>query len=419
MRSATVGTLATDGVLFSIGILTGSLAARLLLPEGRGALAAVLFWPQLLAGIGLLTLNDAVTYRVGKRMGRISIITASGLWLTLILSVMMMLVGYVLIPFLLGEGRSHLWSLARMYLLYIPFNFVALGLLARDQGALHFRRYNILRMLVPLFYLVGLVSLWVTDQVSVSSVVVVNCAGTVLVALVGLALQGHRLLRIPSLHEMIALLRLARRFHPATILLLLAGQADQFVVLTLWDDGTLGRYVVALTVASAGLSVVSGAFQKVLFPHLANVQEPDGQLELFTRGVRQTTMATLALFFPLAFLIPWVVPRLFGPAFQDVISLAWVLLAVYVFVALKTILIQSLRGLGSGQAGSMAAAINLGVFLVMAWPLGIAFGPFGVAAGLGLANTCAVGYLAYYLRQKHNVTLRQLWGLSPKMAREI
>ena len=414
-----VGTLATDGFLFSIGILTGSLAARLLLPEGRGALAAVLFWPQLLAGIGLLTLNEAVTYRVGTRIERISIITASCLWLTLILSVMMMLVGYVLVPFLLGEGRSHLWSLARIYLLYIPFNFVALCLLSSDHGALHFVRYNILRILPPFLYLAGIVSLWLTDQVSVYSVVVVNCAVIVLVALLRLALQGHRLLRLPSLYEMIALLRFAKRFHPATVLLLLAAQADQFVVLTLWDDGTLGRYVVALTIASTGLAVVSGAFQKVLFPHLANVQEPAAQLELFTRGVRHATIAMLALFFPLAFLIPWLVPLLFGSAFQDVIGLAWVLLVMYVFVALKTILIQSLRGLGSGQPGSMAAAISLGVVLILAWPLGIAFGPFGVAASLGLANMCAVGYLAYYLQQKHNVVLRQLWGLSPKMASEI
>jgi len=44
-------TFATE-VHCAFGILTGSLVARLLLPEGRGALAAVLFWPQLLAGIG-------------------------------------------------------------------------------------------------------------------------------------------------------------------------------------------------------------------------------------------------------------------------------------------------------------------------------------------------------------------------------
>jgi len=366
MKSALLGTFATDGTLLLVGIVTGSLAARLLLPEGRGALAAVLLWPGLLAGIGLFSLNEAATYRIGTQTDRASIITASAFWLALFLAGVTMIAGYTLVPFLLGEQREHLVTITRIYLLvFIPFNFVALGLLATDQGELHFGRYNFLRLLVPVIYLIGLVTLWITGSVSVASVVAVNCAATVLLALLRIILQGRTIVTKPSWREGVELLRLSSRMHLATVLLFLAAQADQYVVLILWDDATLGLYVVALTIASTGLAVVSGAFHKVLFPHLAHAKDPIEQSGLLARGVRYAAFLLIGLSLPIALLMPWLVPLLFGPAFRDAIAPAQLLLIAYLFVALKTILIQSLRGLGESRPGAIAAGTGLGLFLVL------------------------------------------------------
>src|SRR2546425_11888108 len=107
MKFAMVGTFATEGFIVLLGILTGSLVARLLLPEGRGALAAVLFWPQLLAGIGFLSLGEAVTYRIGTLPERESLIRASSFWPALGMSVVILAGGYILNSFVLGGGRRH------------------------------------------------------------------------------------------------------------------------------------------------------------------------------------------------------------------------------------------------------------------------------------------------------------------------
>jgi O-antigen/teichoic acid export membrane protein len=417
---ALAGTLATEGTLLLLGVLTGFPTARLLLPEGRGALAAVLFWPQLFAGIGLLSLNEAATYRIGANPERAPVIAASSFWLALILAEVTTLAGYVLIPFLLGEGRAHLVSLARIYLLvFIPFNFMALSLLASDHGGLYFARYNTLRPLVPLSYLIGLLALWATGHVSVAWVVAVNCAGTVLVAVVRLILVERRIMTVPSLGEAVALLGLAGRFHLTTVLLLLAAQADQFVVLTLWDNAALGKYVAAFTIASSGLAVVSGASYKVLFPHLAHVRDPATQAGLLARGVRHAALLLVAFSLLLALGIPRLVPVLFGPAFQDAVNPARVLVVAYPFIALKVIAIQGLRGLGESRPGSMAAALSLGVFLLLAWPLGNALGLVGVGAGLWLANVGALGYLTYHLRRRHHLALPDLWGLTRRTMSEI
>ena len=411
LKLAVLGTLATEATLLVLGVLTGSLAARLLLPEGRGALAGTLFWPQLLAGIGLLSLSEAVTCRIGAQPQRASIIKASSLWLATFLAGVTTLTGYYLLPLLLGEGRSHLWSLSRLYLAYIPFNFIALVLLASDQGTLRFGRYNLLRLSVPIVYLVGLLFLWVSSRVSVTSVVAMNCVGSIFAAVLRIALLGRNLFTKPSWEEVRALVRMAGRFHPATVLLLLASQVDQFVVLCFFDDVSLGHYVVAFTVASTGLAVVSGAFQKVLFPHLAYVRDPRAQVELLARGLRYVTLLLVGVSVPLAILTPWLVPWLFGRQFRDAAGIASVLVIAFLVVALKTTVIQCLRGFGDGHAGSLAAAISLGTFLLVVWPFKSTLGLAGVGGALGVANLVSLAYLGFQLRRNYNLTLREFWGV--------
>ncbi len=420
IRSPFVGTLATDGALLAIGVLTGALTARLLLPEGRGALAAVLFWPQLLAGVGLCSLNEAATYRIGAQADRVRLITASSLWVAIALAGATILVGYLVLPLLLGAERGHLLSLARGYLLaFVPFNFVALTLLAVDHGGLSFGRYNLLRLLVPLVYLTCLMVLWITDRVSVGSVVAANCAGTVLTAIVRFKLQGPGLLLRPSRQEAKALASLTAHFHPASVLLLLAAQADQFVVLSLWHDAALGEYVVALTIATSGLGVVSSAFHRVLFPRLASQRDPMARAELLARAIRHATMLLVALSAPVALVMPWAIRWLFGPSFAEALYPGWVLLAAHVLGALKSILIQGFRGMGDGRPGMVAAFISLAVTLSLAWPMAALWHLVGVAVAVGIANLAALAYLVHQVKRCTGLQPARLWGLTPGTLSEI
>ena len=49
-----------------VNVATGLLAARLLLAEGRGELAALMLWPGLVAELGCLALSDAMLYRLAS-----------------------------------------------------------------------------------------------------------------------------------------------------------------------------------------------------------------------------------------------------------------------------------------------------------------------------------------------------------------
>ena len=51
---------ATTAYIQVLNIATGLIAARILLPEGRGELAALMLWPGLIAELGNLGLSDAL-----------------------------------------------------------------------------------------------------------------------------------------------------------------------------------------------------------------------------------------------------------------------------------------------------------------------------------------------------------------------
>ena len=98
----------------------------------------------------------------------------------------------------------------------------------------------------------------------------------------------------PSLLEARRLVASGARLHGAALLAVLLAQADRFVVVTFWDDATLGLYIIALTFAGAGLDVVTGAFNVVLLPRLAVARDLGAQRRIMGQTLRYTTLLLTA-----------------------------------------------------------------------------------------------------------------------------
>ena len=56
------GTFLANIALYVLAAATGPLAARLLGPDGRGALAAIQLWPGAIATVAMLGLPDSIAY---------------------------------------------------------------------------------------------------------------------------------------------------------------------------------------------------------------------------------------------------------------------------------------------------------------------------------------------------------------------
>jgi O-antigen/teichoic acid export membrane protein len=413
LSQAWAGTVAASAMIMLCGVATGILSARLLAPAGRGALAAVLFWPQLIASLGLLSLPDALICRRGRRGADRQAIAATAAWLALGLAAACAVGGALALPMLLpGAGAG---ALARAYLLaFLPFHFLALTLLAVDQGDLRFARYNLVRLLPSHTYLASLLVLWALDAVSVATLVGATWLGTAVTAAVRLWQAREALRARPSPIEARALLALGARFHGAALLAALLGQADRFVVLTFWDDASLGLYAVALTLAGAGLNVVAAGFHVLLLPRLAAADRIEARRRILGQTLRYAMLLLTAGTMVLLALCPWLMPLLFGDAYAGATDICIVLLLGFVPTALRQTVILGLCGSGEWRPRVLAESLTLAVFGFSVWPLARSLGILGVPAALLVANLASLAYLLAHLRARWGLRPRDCWGLSPR-----
>jgi enterobacterial common antigen flippase len=418
LSSIWLGTLATNAAILLCGLATGVLSARLLAPEGRGVLAAVLFWPHLITSLALFSLPVATIFRRGRRDVDRAAVAATAAWLALGLSAIGALAGYLALPFLLRGSAAG--PLAQLYLLmFLPFNFLALALLALDQGDLRFFRYNLTRLLPPAVYLVGLLVLWALGAVSVAACLCASWLGTAAAAMVRLYGSRHALRARPSLSEARRLLAFGARLHGAGVLAVLLALADRFVVVTFWDDRSLGLYVVALTLATAGLNLVTGAFNVLLLPRLTQARDAAAQRRIMGETLRYLSLLLTVGTAVLLLLCPWLLPFLFGDAYAGATGLCLMLLLAYLPMALRQVIVHGLCGTGDWRPRIVAQALALGAFAALVWPLARLLGLLGIPTALLVADVVALACLLAFLRRRLQLSPPECCGLSPTTVRHV
>lgn len=393
------------------GVLTGIVAARILAPEGRGALAAVLFWPQLFLTIGLCSLQEAVTYHVSQDAGKRDSVYSTALCVALGLAAVTCLVGYPLLPFFLKQENMAWLHTVRIYLLlYVPIGFISISLLGVELGRLQFRRFNLYQLVNPLTYLSVLLVLWWIHAVNIANVIWASLAGTVAVTLLLLFHLRKAAFRHPIPSDARRVLRTAWRFHATALLVLVTTQVDRFVAITLLDNRSVGLYVAALAMASAGIGIISTSFHTLMFPSIGR-REKDAQREYLAKGLRYAMFLIVTCSVLLAASIPILIPLLFGRDFRAAIVPGVLLVMAYVPLALRQIIVRTLRGIGEAKAGTAAEGISIATFLALSWPLTLRWQLNGLSVALLVGNCCALAFLTWHLSERLGIPPKRWWGL--------
>ena len=403
----------SNGAVVAIGMATGILTARLLLPEGRGQLAVVLFWPNFFMGIGFLGLREAVIHRLSTDKGESAQVLASAWWLALGYALLTYMVIYLLMPILLGENREELTGFARTYAaLFLLSGFTVQFLFSIDQGRMNFGMYNLLRVLMPVTYLSGLCVLWAQGGFSVEHVALANLVSVMVVAAVRLALAPKGLFSAPALKEMKALLVSGSRFYGTLLIIIVGGQADRLVLVSTWDNVSIGLYTVALTVASSGLYGLASGYETLIFPKMGRIEGAEAQCAFLARHLRIAMMLLTFLAVGLIGISYWMIPLIFGVEFAAASGLAVVLILAFVPYCLRQIGIAALRGLGEAAQSTVSETVNLATFLITVWPLAYYMGLMGMALAMLAGNVSALVYLFRHLQRRLGLNFRDWWGLN-------
>ena len=415
---AVARSILANGIILICGIATGVIAARLLGPENRGVLAVIVFWPQLIASLSTLSFNEAATFGIGRHPHDADRVAAGAVRMALLLAGPTVVLCWILIPLVMGDGRASWWPAARLYaLMFVPANFLSLAFLAWDQGRLRFNAYNGLRIVAPAVYLAVVVLLGLAGRISVASVVAASLIAVYTLTFIQVG-RARTLAKVPV--QSGVLRDLARRgvsFHWAAGLMILSAQADRVVALRLFDDATVGYYVVALALSTLGLSAVTLAIHTVLLPTLSRAA-PGAREALMARGLRGATLLLAVTTATIAVPAPAWVALFFGDAYYPAGNLTRALSVAFFLVALRSVTVLGLRGLGDGRGGAIAETISLAIFALVCVPLAWRWGPYGLAVAVGVAALPALAYLAAHVRRRHGLSATALWGLRPATVRD-
>lgn len=375
-------TLLANLLIQGLNLATGVITARLLQPDGRGELAAIIMWPQFLGYLCTLGVPVSLVYFIKKQPERQASHIGAAVLLSAAMSAVAMVIGVLGMPFWLTRYPVNVVHFAQWCMLATPLTLVGTTLLVPLQAREAFVEYNRLRYWVPLLVLIVLVGLLASQSLTVKSAALAYLLAPfpVVVGTLAWVLRHAR----PSMFEVRAagtrLLGYGLRVWGTDLLGTLSTQIDRLLVVALLSAHDMGLYVVAQSVSRV-LGFISSAIVPVLLPKAAARDDAQG-LRLVRRaawsGLALMTAAALPIILFGRVALRWV----YGPEFASASLLLDLLTAETVVTGVAWILSQAL--LGANRPGTLTALQGASVALLV--PLlywsGSRFGLTGIGAAL-------------------------------------
>lgn len=383
-----LGTIGTSGAVAVLGIVTGTIAARLLEPSGRGELAQLLLWPQLVATLGTLGVDIAATYTSADAAHRRNV-PATLLALAAVQGLALVALYLLLTPLLFGDAAG---DAARTMALLIPMYLVGAYSVNALSGRLRFRAFNLVRVALPAVYCAVIVALAAAGELSPHTGALAYlvahgiCDGLALALLVAESGPG----RFDD-----ALARHAVGFGVRAHFGRLTPQAlgiDVAIIALLLSPHELGLYAAAAAFLAAP-NLVASSMGMVVFPQISAAHQ-SGERPRVAATFALHTGAVVAIAAMLAVFATPAVTLVFGHDYAGSAQVLRLLVVGAVAMAIRHFPLEVLRGVGRPGLTSLAEGANWLICLV-ALPAGAALGGLtGVAAAVAVAGVSSLVVLS-------------------------
>ena len=383
-------TLVANAATLGLTVLTGVLTARLLEPDGRGEVAAIVAWASVVALVASLGSKEAVTYVQARRPEEApEILTTFMLWVAG-LAVVGVAISELLLPLGFASQSQEVVQLARVFLLMtIPW-MVWEGLVGVLNGHQFFVVASCVRVAQLTIMGGALVVLWQLDRVTVTTVLATHVISHVSI-LAFLLLFLARRVGFGGFSPDIArsILHFGSRSHLGTLGSVGNARLDVFVMPMILAPREIGLYAVAVSGASIIIPLF-GELRAVLFA-VASRRGDIGGMPLVETTLRFSLAGALIVAAILALAAPWLVSALYGPDFAGSVTALRLLLPGMVFWAGVSILAGGINATGKPVRSSKAQLIGLAVTVI---GLAVTLPTVGI---VGAAITSTVAYTIVFL----------------------
>jgi O-antigen/teichoic acid export membrane protein len=385
--------------------LGGVVVARALGPTMRGNYAAVTAWFGVAMMVGGMGQPATLCFYVARDPSRARDYVATSRAMMLATGIAALAAGVLLAPFL-AHGHpavivGYRIAFGASLLAFVGASYT-FSLQARD-----IRRWNEVGLSQPLLSAIAICVLWRLKLLTLDAALTILPV-TMFLQLCWAYASCRRVDLVPG-NARFALVRPLSVYGMAQIAAqtpaTLNAQLDQLVLSQTVPAADLGRYAIAVSLSLLPIPLVA-AIGNVAFPRLA---AETGITAATRRLQRAAVIGSLsvasALLIPLAVVAHWLVPLVFGAAYQGAVPMLWILAPGTVFLACGQVVGDLLRGRGQPNVVAWTqglAAIFTVVLLVVLLPV---VGVYGAA----IASTVSYGIALAAM-------LRRLWRL-PRHAR--
>ncbi len=405
-------TLIAQLVMLGLGTFTGVAAARLLGPQGRGELAALILWPSVLVLLFSLGINQAIVYYTGQQRHGISEIWTASTLIGLVQTFCVVLVGLLVVPSALHRYSPEVRHLALIFLFSTPFLMLS-GYPANIlQGRLDFLPFNLIRALTPLTYAVGLGVLLLLRKADLQAVVALQILGYVAAVAGGCWILFRKESLRFSLQKGVlkSLLSYGWKTQVASVTYYINQRVDQLLLSLLVSPRELGLYVVAVTVSLA-LSFLPQAAAIVTLATGSNLSR-EGAKAFIGNSFRTSLMWLMAGCSALFVVTPWLITLVFGPNFKGSVLACRILLPGSIALGLNQVLYEGARSLNDPALPSYAEGLAAVLTCLGLYVLIPRLGFIGAAIASTLAYSCSLVFMLVLYHLRLRFRLSELLGVS-------
>jgi O-antigen/teichoic acid export membrane protein len=384
----------SSGAVQIANVITGILAARLLLPEGRGELAFLLLWPALIADLGALSVNTAVSYYTAQKKFSPKRVFAGALFTLSVLSLLLMAAFVLLMPLLFAGRGPELVTVGWVFLVFIPIHLYSSCLFSQFQGAHNFTVYNALRMVLAYSYFVFIVPfVWLFGAIpgAFAYAFLAANAATLLTSATVTGRNGWISCR-PDKEVVKALLSYGSRFHVSVLMAIVSRRIDIVVVTVLLSSAELGLYVAAGALAGL-LMIVTMTMDMLVFPKIAAAAQDEAKRSILGRYLRATMILLLPGTVGMIAITPFLVQLAFGAAFAGATDAVRLLVLAGLPYTFKILIVTYLRASDRMALVNKAEMIGMIVSAVALFTLVPLLGIVGAALAQGIAALVPPIYL--------------------------
>ncbi len=386
----------------AVGILASALLARMLGPDGRGLLAQILFWPEIIAVFFTLSLGDAVVYRLRNsttdeaREHRLAV-AQFAVMVAVVLSLVAIVAGFFALPVITDLGSQDI-ARARLYLVAIVLSQVlSIVINGYERSRRNFVYMTIERLLLPVTYAGLLAGLFFSGYRSIDAIIWCHVIGITLALAYRLKVAARWLfVRAAPLFDR-KLLRNAAAIHGHTVLVVAAGQVDRMLVVMLLGAREIGYYVVALAIAMIVPGLIQSILQVIAMPAITGIAVGERDAGV-ARMLRLTFLTLCGGAVAVIAIIPFAVPLLFGRQFEPMIGLACAMVVAVSPRALRQMFVQVYLGIGRARFAMICDAVYLACFVVTFAGAAAAGLPWAVVWAVAAGNLAALAVCVAFLR---------------------